>query len=124
MVKSTATILIVDDDVETITMFGYYLQRQGYNVQTAARVSEALPLLEDGPPDVIILDIMLPSVSGLELLTHIRNTPAIAHIYVIILSAHTLESEALPDGVRPDKVLQKPVRIVDLQAALHAALAG
>ncbi len=124
MVKWTATVLIVDDDAETTTMFGYYLQRKGYNVQTAARVSEAMPLVNgDTPPDVLILDVMLPGASGLELLTHIRSTPAIAHIHVILLSAHALQPEARPDGVQPDQVLQKPVRIADLQAALYAALA-
>ena len=75
------TILVIDDDVYIGNMLETLLQRAGYGVLRAYSGTEALMVLDAGSPDLILLDLMLPGISGEELLAHIQGIP------VIVLSA-------------------------------------
>lgn len=75
------TIAIIDDDVHIGNMIEEVLQREGYNVIRAYSGTEALYLFENNHPDLVLLDLMLPGLSGEEVLPHIQNIP------VIVISA-------------------------------------
>lgn len=75
------TIAIIDDDVHIGNMIEELLQEEGYNVLRAYSGTEAIYLLSNSSPDLVLLDLMLPGLSGEEVLPHIKNTP------VIVISA-------------------------------------
>lgn len=75
------TIAIIEDDIYIGDMLTEILERQGYCVIRAYSGTEAIYLLSQNRPDLVLLDLMLPGMSGEEVLTHIKNTP------VIVLSA-------------------------------------
>lgn len=81
VVKSLKTIAIIDDDVHIGNMIEEVLQSEGYNVIRAYSGTEALYLLENNHPDLVLLDLMLPGLSGEEVLPHIKSIP------VIVISA-------------------------------------
>lgn len=122
MSSNPVTVLIVDDDPETVKIFDYLLQKQGYTSLVATTVDEALAHIERVTPDVVLLDLMLPGRNGTELLKHIRITEGLADVYVIVVSAHVLDEHKLPTGVRPDETLRKPIRIPDLRNAVERGL--
>ena len=75
------TIAIIDDDVHIGNMIEELLQEEGYNVLRAYSGTEAIYLLSNSSPDLVLLDLMLPGLSGEEVLPHIKNIP------VIVISA-------------------------------------
>lgn len=116
-------VLVVDDDIETSRIFEMLLTKMSYQTLMAANVPQALVHLENSIPDMILLDIMLPGQSGIELLEHIRSTPHLSEVFVIIISAHTLNARDLPDGVYADHILRKPIRIPELKSLISQVLA-
>jgi len=84
MESKTTKILVVDDDVKTTELVKLYLERDGYHVLTAHEGNEALRLARTEHPDLLILDIMLPGIDGLEICRCIR---AESSIPIIMLTA-------------------------------------
>jgi CheY-like chemotaxis protein len=84
---TTPTILVVDDDVLLRDMYAERLKAEDFNVLVAQNGEEALTLLGQQKPDVILLDIMMPKVNGFNVLDTIKNTPEIKDIPVILLTA-------------------------------------
>ncbi len=82
-------ILLVDDDRAMLTLMGIAMKRNGYKVFEAESASKALHLLDTLLPDLIILDVMMPGMGGIELCQHIRARPETKHTPVIMLSALT-----------------------------------
>lgn len=80
-------VLIVDDEANIVVSLEYLLQQAGYVVEVAYSGEDALALLPQSIPDVVILDVMLPGIDGFDLLQLIRQNPALQHIAVIMLSA-------------------------------------
>ena len=91
----TARVLVVEDDVTMAEVLKAYLTRAGYQVEWSGNGAEAAQLWQRISPDVVILDIMLPGLSGLELLRRRRRTGD--HACVIMLSARGEESDRLMD---------------------------
>lgn len=120
---SKPNALIVDDDTETQKIFELVLQNVGYATTQAYTVDEALEYLEDTTPRLILLDMMLPGKTGLELLKYIRAHADLQHIYVIFISAHAFEAHELGQDAQPNLILRKPIRIPDLKDAVTKALA-
>jgi len=117
-----AKILVVDDETAITQGLKRQLNSRGYDVQTASGGFEALRLIEDNPPDLIILDLMMPDLDGLHVTREIRlkmhsNTP------IIVLSARGEQSrkvEALDLGA--DDYLTKPFGLDELLARIRVAL--
>ncbi len=87
---STATIMIVDDEPINIDVVQAFLEDDGYShFVTEEDPRNALPLLESSRPDLLLLDLMMPEVSGFEVLQQVRNHPQFKHLPVIILTAST-----------------------------------
>ena len=85
--KDKPMILVVDDDPSIATLVRLYLEKDGFAVETAARGDDALAAFRKNPPDLILLDIMLPGLDGTEVLKAVRRTSAIP---VIMLTARPL----------------------------------
>lgn len=86
-------VLVVDDDVTALEMVKIQLEAQGYKVDCAAGGADAVGQLQAEPPDLVILDLMMPEVTGFDVLAIMRRHETVAHVPVIILSAKTLTEE-------------------------------
>lgn len=117
-------IMIVDDEPINIKVVSKFLERAGYRrFTTTTKPSEAAELARREPPDVILLDIMMPEVSGLDLLRRFRTSDLHAHTPIIILTASNDEQtklQALELGATD--FLGKPVDFVDLLPRVRNAL--
>ena len=84
---ATERILVADDDPSLLSMVSWLLREHGYEVQTADRGNVVLEALEGPPPDLVLLDIMMPYVSGFDVLQEIRTFPHRESTPVIMLTA-------------------------------------
>jgi len=89
------TVLVVDDDRQMLDLLQLMLSRAGYKVVLADGALAALELLEREPVSAVVLDIMMPVRSGIEVLEHMRWNPKLAKLPVIVLSAAHLSAEEL-----------------------------
>lgn len=110
-----ATLLIVDDELQVRKLLETLLQYEGYQTQSAASGEEALALVAEQPPDLILLDIMMPGMDGYEVANHLKNNPATANIPIIMLSALS-EPSARLSGLQTgaEEFISKPVERVEL----------
>ena len=115
-----ARILVVDDDIEIQKMLAYVLEREGHEPVEAMTGEDALRLLQEVSPDLVILDLMLPGISGYEVCERIRSTRAVP---VLMLTARASEADmvrGLDTGA--DDYLTKPFSPTELLARLRALL--
>jgi two-component system alkaline phosphatase synthesis response regulator PhoP len=113
-------VLVVDDDVKTVELVKLYLKRDGYRVITAYDGIEALRLARAGHPDLIVLDLMLPGMDGLEICRTVR---AESDVPVIMLTAKTTDQDkllGLDQGA--DDYVTKPFSPRELAARVRAVL--
>jgi DNA-binding response OmpR family regulator len=116
-------VLIVDDDPSVLRMMEYVFDRADYEVHLATNGPEALSKVNEAKPDLIILDVMMPDVSGLEVCQRLRAEPASAHLPVIILSAKDqLEDKVNGFEAGADDYVAKPVDPQELLARAKALL--
>jgi CheY-like chemotaxis protein len=102
------TILYAEDDEVTLTAYAKRLEQAGYSVQAAVDGLEAIKCLHHYPPDLMLLDLMLPKFSGEEVLKYVSSNPALGLIPVIVLSTNTIVSlENEPFVRRTEKQLLK-----------------
>ena len=85
-------VLVVDDDAKTVELVKLYLNRDGYRVLTAGDGNEALRLARENHPDLIVLDLMLPGISGLEVCRILREE---SDVPIIMLTALTTDEDRL-----------------------------
>lgn len=119
------SILIVDDEVNVTELFSMMLEMEGYQVQVAHNVKAALQVLERGKPDLMLVDVMMPAASGLELCRRVRSTAGLATLPIIILSAKSqLEEVQEGLGAGANLYLLKPVSKKELVQAVRRVLSG
>ena len=126
MPESTAPkILIVDDEEDILDLLQYNLNREGFETITARNGEQALALAEEERPDVIILDIMMPKMDGLEVCRRLRQDAELRTIPIMMLTA-LAEEDAHVRGldVGADIYLAKPVSIPVLLSQTKALLRG
>lgn len=95
------TILVVDDNLINLKLARVLLSLEGYQVQTAGDANEALKILKNFRPDLILMDIQLPGMNGLELTSKIKADASLKHIEIIALTAYAMkgdEEKALAAG--------------------------
>lgn len=113
-------ILLVDDDAGLAAMLAEILRLHGFEVQGAARGEAALAAIRSAPPDLVVLDVMLPGLSGFEVLTRLRTE---SDIPVIMLTARGAEAERIAGLTRgADDYLGKPFNPLELIARIRAIL--
>ena len=116
-------VLIVEDETPLVTMLRYNLEREGFAVDEASDGEEALLRIAEHRPDAVLLDWMLPLVSGLEVCRQIRRAPATRSLPVIMLTARGEESDrirGLDSGA--DDYVVKPFSPSELVARLRAVI--
>ncbi len=113
-------ILVVDDDVKTVELVRLYLNRDGYRVITAYDGVEALRLARENHPDLIVLDLMLPGVDGLEICRTLRTE---SEVPIIMLTAMTTDQDRLTGlELGADDYVTKPFSPRELAARVRAVL--
>lgn len=117
------TILVVDDEVGALTLIGIMLERGGFDVLKARDAYAALDILEQKSPDLIILDVMMPGMNGIELCRQIRGMEKHHDTPVVILSARgDPASVELGLEAGADDYLQKPILHHDLLSKIRSIL--
>jgi two-component system alkaline phosphatase synthesis response regulator PhoP len=113
-------VLVVDDDVKTVELVKLYLNRDGYRILTAYDGIEALRLARESHPDLIVLDLMLPGVDGLEICRILR---AESDVPIIMLTAMTTDQDRLTGlDLGADDYVTKPFSPRELAARVRAVL--
>lgn len=113
-------VLVVDDDVKTVELVKLYLNRDGYRVITAYDGNEALKMAREGRPDLIVLDLMLPGINGLEICRILRNE---SDVPIIMLTALTTDDDRLAGlNIGADDYVSKPFSPRELAARVRAVL--
>jgi two-component system phosphate regulon response regulator PhoB len=119
----THRILVVDDEPDITALVAYHLAKAGYRVSTAARGPEALKAATEEHPDVIILDLMLPGMSGYDVLAELRAKPETRDIGVILLTARKQEADRIRGlTLGADDYLTKPFSPAELTLRVGAVL--
>lgn len=115
-----AKILVIDDEPSIVNLITAYLKPEGYEVFTAMDGSSGLKAARTFKPDLVILDIMLPGMDGIELLSRLRRE---SEVYVILLTAKTEETDKIVGlSVGADDYVTKPFSPRELTARVKAAL--
>jgi two-component system alkaline phosphatase synthesis response regulator PhoP len=113
-------VLVVDDDVKTVELVKLYLERDGYQALTAYDGVEALRLARESCPDLIVLDLMLPDIDGLEVCRVLRHE---SDVPIIMLTARTTDQDKLTGlGLGADDYVTKPFSPKVLAARVRAVL--
>ncbi|MBP7686481.1 MAG: response regulator [Thermoflexales bacterium] len=118
-----AKILLVDDDLQSLKLVGLMLQRRGYVIMAARGGVQGLAKAESDAPDLILLDVMMPDLDGLEVCRRLRSQPSTSQIPIIMFTAKSDVGDKV-DGFQSgaDDYLTKPIHPNDLAARVDAAL--
>lgn len=117
------TVMIIEDDPDAAEMFAEMMRVNGYRVIKMFSSAPAIPIITQEKPDIIILDIMMPDITGLEVLRYMRREPDLAVIPVIVVSAKSMPGDikmGLEAGA--SLYLTKPVGFLDLKQAVEKLL--
>ena len=116
-------ILIVDDNAVNLKLMRVLLAGEGYVVRTACDAEEALAVLQEFRPWLILMDLQLPGMDGLELTRRLKRDPALVHIVIVALTAYAMkgdEGKALEAGC--NGYITKPIDTRTLAAAIATLL--
>jgi two-component system phosphate regulon response regulator PhoB len=125
MISAQKTVMIIEDEPDAAEMFAEMMRVNGFRVLKMFSSTPAIPMIAQEKPDLIILDVMIPDVSGLEVLRYMRREPELAKIPVIVVSAKSMPSDiktGLDAGA--SMYLTKPVGFLDLKQAVETVLAN
>jgi len=117
-------ILVVDDEVSVTELFSMMLEMEGYRVRVVHDVQSAKNALDEEPADLLLVDIMMPEASGLELCRYVRAEPFLESTPIIVISARS-QLDEVHEGLAAgaDTYLLKPVSKNELIEAVQEALA-
>ncbi len=116
-------ILVVEDEAPLLTLLRYNLEKQGFRVEEATDGQEALLRVAEAKPDLILLDWMLPALSGLEVCRQIRRRPATRDLPIIMVTARTEDQDAVRAlDIGADDYIAKPFAMDALLARIRALL--
>src|SRR5712692_4547805 len=119
----TSRVLIVEDEADIRDLLAFHLEREGYQVSKSRTGADALRYVKASPPDLILLDIMLPEVDGLEVCRRLRREPATAALPIVMLTAKGDEVDrVLGLELGADDYIVKPFSPKELLARVRAVL--
>ncbi len=121
--KTPHKVLIVDDEPNIVMSLDYLFRRKGYEVFVGRDGEEALALLNDHSPDLLLLDIMMPKVNGYEVCEYVRSTERLAACKVVFMSAKSKEAD-IEKGLAlgADLYVPKPFSTRDLMKKVKVLL--
>src|SRR6202012_4284721 len=116
-------VLVVEDETSLMTMLRYNLEKEGYRVTEAGDAEEAITVANETPPDAVILDWMLPRMSGIEVCRQLRRKADTRTVPIIMLTARSEENDKVRGlNVGADDYLTKPFSMPELVARVRALL--
>jgi two-component system, cell cycle response regulator len=120
---SPRRVLIVDDHPDNVEVIRARLEASGYRTTCASDGEEALRLVHDDPPDLILLDVMMPKVSGMEVARQIKGAGDLPFIPIIMQTAlDSVESKVEGLGAGADDYITKPINFAELEARVRSML--
>lgn len=121
--SSRKKIIVVEDEVDILELLQFNLSREGFKVTTSRDGEDGLQKIRKEAPDLVILDLMLPSIDGIEVCRRMKADPVCRNIPVIILTAKSEESDVILGlGVGADDYITKPFSPKELVARVRAVL--
>ncbi|MEQ1781849.1 MAG: phosphate regulon transcriptional regulator PhoB [Hyphomonadaceae bacterium] len=115
--------LIVEDEPALVELIRYNLIKEGYEVSTAQDGEEALLLIEERQPDIVLLDWMLPKLAGIEVARRLRSKSATRNLPIIMLTARAEESDRIRGlDIGADDYMTKPFSMSELTARIRAVM--
>jgi two-component system cell cycle response regulator DivK len=121
--KETKKILIVDDNEDVVTTYRVVLERMGYGVDIARDGNECLEKIEQNRPDIVLLDVLLPGLSGNEVCRLIKETARTSDIPVVAITASVAaDTREKMAEVGADAFLLKPIEVSDLNRVVKKFL--
>ncbi len=116
-------VLVVEDEASLVAMLRYNLEKQGFRVEEAVDGQEAISRITESPPDIVLLDWMLPVMSGIEVCRQIRRRPATRDLPVIMVTARSEDQDAVRGlNTGADDYITKPFSMDALLARIRALL--
>ncbi len=125
MTEDLKTVIVVEDEPDAAELFAEMMRVSGFRVLKTYSSTPAISLIAKEQPDVVILDIMMPDVSGLEVLRFMRREPQLMGTPVIVVSARSMPSD-IKEGLEAGATLYltKPVGYLDLKKAVDEVVQG
>ncbi|MFM9841307.1 MAG: response regulator transcription factor [Cyclobacteriaceae bacterium] len=119
--KPTQKVLVVDDEESILELLKYNLEKQGYDVRTAGEGAEGVEIAKKFHPDLVLLDIMMPKMDGVEACRQIRAMPELVNTFIVFLTARAEEYSEIAafDGGADDYIL-KPIKPRALMSRISA----
>jgi len=123
MVSEGQKVLVVEDEADMRELLCFHLRREGWAVLHTGDGYEAWEIVQREPPELVLIDLMINGMSGLQLCRQIRSRPDLAHVRMIIVSARTAE-EVVLDGLcaGADDYVRKPFRLKEILARVRSVL--
>lgn len=120
MAETQKTVIVVEDEPDAAELFAEMMRVSGFRVVKTYSSTPAISMIAKEIPDVVILDVMMPDVSGLEVLRFMRREPLLKHIPVIVVSARSMPSD-IKEGLEAGATiyLTKPVGYLDLKHSVE-----
>lgn len=118
------TVLIVEDEEDAADLFAEMMRVSGFRVLKTIKSAPAISIMLAEKPDLVLLDIMMPEISGLDILRQMRSDPALAGIPVIVVTAKSMPTDiknSMEAGA--STYLTKPVGFLELKEAVERTLA-
>lgn len=116
-------ILIVDDEPNILISLEYLMQREGFDVRVARDGLQAIEAIESDPPDLVLLDIMMPGKTGLEVCQHVRAVERLRQVVIVMLTAKGRETDVAKGlALGANAYVTKPFSTRDLVAQVRALL--
>jgi len=116
-------ILVVEDEDALSTLLQYNLEKEGYQVSVAGDGEEALMLADEATPDLVLVDWMLPKLSGIEVCRRLRNRPETRNVPIIMLTARGEEADRIRGlDTGADDYVVKPFSMTELFARIRAVM--
>jgi DNA-binding response OmpR family regulator len=117
------TVLIVEDEEDAAEMFAEMMRVSGYRVVTTSKSAPAISMMLADIPDLVLLDVMMPEISGLDVLRQMRRNPALANIPVIMITARSMPAD-IKNGMEAgaSTYLTKPVGFIELKETVERIL--
>jgi len=117
------TIAVLDDEEDILELLRTYLTRAGFKVIALAEPEKFLKVVAQEPPDLILLDLMLPGADGLEICRYLKKRPETASVPIIMLTARTQEADRVAGlELGADDYITKPFSLRELEARIKAVL--